>query len=372
MRIDDAAFRHLLSRDLLEAVIRIGLIALLVVMCVRIIAPFIHLVVWGLILAIALDPLHRRLAARFGGRQGLTSTVLVIVALLLLGVPTLMLGIAFSEQVHDLYVAFATQTLAVPPPNPGIAEWPLIGERLYVVWEDAARNLPALVSENQALLRNLAREAFATAAGTAGSLLGFLASLIVGAIMMAYAESGSRVLERIFIRLTGTIRGSRLKALATATVRSVANGVIGVAFIQSLLLGMGFLVAGIPAAGALALAVMFICILQVPTLIISLPAVGYLWWLGDGSISMNIVFTVYFILASMIDNVLKPMLLGRGVDAPMLVVLLGAIGGLLTSGLVGLFVGGVLLSVGYKLFMEWVETSEYDTNTTPERAEASQ
>lgn len=297
--------------------------------------------------------------------------MLVLAALLLLGVPTVILGVAFANQVHDFYVAFTTQSLVIPPPVPGVAEWPLIGERLYAVWEEAASNLPALISENQALLRDLARQALASAAGTAGSLLAFFAALIVGAIMMAYAESGSRALERIFIRLTDAIRGPRLKTLATATVRSVANGVIGVAFIQALLLGMGFLLAGIPGPGALALAVMFICIIQVPTLVISLPAVGYIWWLGDGSVTMNIVFTVYLLLASMVDNVLKPILLGRGVDAPMLVVLLGAIGGLLTGGLVGLFVGGVLLAVGYQLFMEWVENGEDAAAPAPDRVETT-
>lgn len=369
MRIDETTLRQLLSRDLIEACIRIGLIAFLVIMCVRIFAPFAPLVIWGLILAIALAPLHRRLARRFGGRQGVAAALLVLVALVLLGVPTVMLGLAFADHFHDFYTAYTTRSFTIPPPNPRVAEWPLIGERLHDAWQAASTNLPALIGENQALVRRLARGALATAVGTAGNLFGFLAALIIGAIMMAYIEPGSRALERIFMRLTDSTRGPRLQALSTATVRSVANGVIGVAFIQALLLGIGFLVAGIPAAGVLALGVMFICILQVPTLIISLPAVGYMWWQGDHSITMNIVFTVYLLLASASDNVLKPMLLGRGVDAPMLVVLIGAIGGMLTGGLVGLFIGGVLLAVGYQLFMEWIETGEQGIATDPEQVE---
>ena len=151
------------------------------------------------------------------------------------------------------------------------------------------------------------------------------------------------------------MRGPRLQKLATATVRSVAAGVIGVAFIQAILLGMGFMFAGIPAAGVLALLVMFLGILQVPALIVTLPAIAWLWVSGDGSTTSNIVWTIYLGVAGMADNVLKPLLLGRGVDAPMPVILIGALGGMVTGGIIGLFVGGVLLAVGYQLFMEWVD-----------------
>lgn len=369
MRTDEASRRQLMNRDLIEALVRIGLIVFLVVMCVRIFAPFANLVIWGLILAIALAPVHQRLARRLGGRQGRASTLLVVIILLLLGVPTVVLGIAFADHLHGLYSAFTDQTLAIPPPRPAVAEWPLVGERLYSAWQAAANNFPALLEENQELLRDMGRKVLGAATNTAGSLLGLFAALIIGAVMMAYAEPGSRALERIFSRVTDPVRGPQLQRLATATVRSVAIGVIGVAFIQALLLGVGFLLAGIPAAGVLALIVLFTGILQLPALLISLPVVGYLWWLGDGSTTMNIVFTIYLILAGMIDNVLKPLLLGRGVDAPMLIVLLGAIGGMLTGGLVGLFIGGVLLAVSYRLFMEWVETDEHSTTPAPAQEE---
>jgi predicted PurR-regulated permease PerM len=232
--------------------------------------------------------------------------------------------------------------------------------------------LPAFVSENQALLRNLSRQALAAAASTAGAVLSFLGSMIVAAIIMAYAESGSLAVQRIFSRLTDPVRGPRLQKLATATVRSVAVGVIGVAFIQSILLGMGFLLAGIPAAGVLALVVMFIGILQIPAAIVSLPAVAYLWWSEDGSTTSNVVFTIYLLVAGMADNVLKPLMLGRGVDAPMVVVLIGALGGMVTGGIIGLFIGGVLLAVSYQLFMEWVDQSETTLSAEPGQSAAAQ
>jgi predicted PurR-regulated permease PerM len=372
MSADDTTLRKFLSRDLTETLIRVGLIAFLVVMCIRVFAPFANLVVWGLILAIALEPLHGSLAARLGGRQGLAATVLTLGGLLLLGVPTVILGSSFASHLHDVYDAVENGTLAISPPDGGVAEWPIVGERLYESWNSAATNLPAFVSDNQALLRNLSRQVLAAAASTAGAILLFLGAMIVAAIMMAYTESGSRTIRRIFSRMTDPVKGPRLQKLATATVRSVAVGVIGVAFIQSILLGMGFLLAGIPAAGVLALVVMFIGILQIPALIVSLPAVAYLWWSGDGSTTSNILFTIYLLVAGMADNVLKPLMLGRGVDAPMLVILVGALGGMVTGGIIGLFIGGVLLAVSYQLFMEWVDNSETTLSAEPGQSAAAQ
>ncbi|HJW47500.1 MAG TPA: AI-2E family transporter, partial [Lysobacter sp.] len=187
---------------------------------------------------------------------------------------------------------------------------------------------------------------------------------------MVYAESGGRASERIMVRLTDPERGPRLLNLAIATVRSVAVGVVGVAFIQAILLGVGFLLAGIPGAGVLAMIVMFLGILQLPALLVSLPVVAYLWWAGgDSSTTMKVILSVYLVVAGMADNVLKPLLLGRGVDAPMLVVLIGAIGGMVTGGIVGLFVGAVLLALGYTIFMEWVE-SRADVAAPPPPADA--
>lgn len=371
MPLDYAPLRKLVSKDLTDFLIRVGLIAFLVVMCVRVLAPFVNLLVWALILAIALHPLHSKLARRLGGRQGLAATALVLAGLLVLGVPMVMLGSSFASHLHDAYAAGKNQTLMIQPPDPGVAEWPIVGERLFDAWSSAAANLPAYLQENQALIRNLARQALSAAASTVGAVMLFLGSMVVAGIMMAYAESGDRAMQRIFTRLTDPIRGPKLQKLATATVRSVAAGVIGVALIQAILLGIGFMLAGIPAPGVLAFIVMFIGILQLPALLVSLPAVAYLWWSGDGSTTSNIVYSVYLLVAGMADNVLKPLLLGRGVDVPMLVILIGAIGGMVSGGLVGLFVGGVLLAVSYQLFIEWVDSSEESPGVEPGQAEAA-
>lgn len=360
MSTNEATLRKQMSRDLMVTLIRVGLIFFLVVMCARVFAPFANLVIWGVILAVALEPLHGKLAARMGGRQGLAATVLVLAGLLLLGVPTVMLGSSFASHLQDIYATVQDGTLRIPPPAPGVADWPIVGTRIHAAWNSAATNLPGFVSENQAQVKELSRRGLAAAASTAGAIVLFLGAMVIAAIMMAYAESGDRAIRRIFVRLTDLVRGPRLQKLTTATVRSVAVGVIGVAFIQAILLGIGFLLAGIPAAGVLALVVMFIGILQIPALLVSLPAVAYLWLVGDGSTTGNVIFTIYLLVAGMADNVLKPLLLGRGVDVPMLVILIGALGGMVAGGIIGMFIGGVLLAVSYQLFMDWVESPEID------------
>lgn len=353
--MDTPTIRRILSRDLTDTIIRIGLIILLAAACMQVILPFVGLILWALILAIALYPLHHALTTRLGGRQGASAALIVLVGLVLIGTPTAMLGGAFAGHLHDAYTEFQSDGITIRKPDPAVAEWPIVGPRVYGAWNSAAQDLPAYLARNKDQLQELALQGLGAAASTAGAVALFLASLIVAGIMMAYGESGSAALQRIFSRLTDTERGPRLQALSTATVRSVATGVIGVAFIQALLLGIGFLMAGIPAAGVLAFVVMLLGIVQLPALVVSLPAIGYLWWMGDASTTSNVIWTIYLVVAGMADNVLKPLLLGRGVDAPMPVILMGALGGMVWSGIIGLFVGAVLLAVGYQLFMEWVD-----------------
>lgn len=360
MNVDQAMLRKLFKEDLTETLIRVGLIAFLVIMCARVFTPFAGLVILSMILAIALYPLYEWMTARLcGGRRGVAATALVLLALLLIGVPILLLGGALATELGEFHEAVVNDTLGLRAPNPQIAEWPIVGQPLYNAWSAAAADLPAFLAKNRELVKGAAVKALQMAGGGAVAALLYLVAIALAGVMMAYAKAGGPAIERIVVRLTDAAKGPRLYQLTIATVRSVATGVVGVAFIQAILLGVAFLLAGIPGAGVLALLVMFLGIMQLPALIISLPAAGYLWWADDEmSTAIKVIFTVYFVVAGMADNVLKPMLLGRGVDAPMLVILIGAIGGMATAGITGLFLGAVLLAVGYKLFMDWVAGPE--------------
>jgi predicted PurR-regulated permease PerM len=371
MQPDSAVIRKLLSRDLIDVLVRAGLIAFVVVLCVKVFAPFAGLMLWGLILAIALYPLHKRLAKRLGGRQGGAATLLVLAGVLLIILPTAILGSSFAGHLHSVYTSFEEKSVTVPPANPKVADLPLVGKKIYAAWSSAAENPPAFLEKVKPQLESFLRKAVSVVANTAGGILAFLGSLVLAGIIMAYGDSGSAVTKRILCRLSGPVAGPKQQSLSTATVRSVATGVIGVAFIQALLLGIGFMLAGIPAAGVLSVLVLLLGIAQLPAMLVSLPAIAYIWWSGDASTVSNIIFTVYLLVAGFADNVLKPLLLGRGVEAPMPIILLGALGGMVSSGIIGLFVGAVLLAVGYQIFMDWVNEAEVETATESGQSEAA-
>ena len=357
MREDIALIREYLKHDLTEVLIRFSLILFLVVMSVKIFSPFMGLMVWALILAVTLYPLQQKVAKKLGGKQGKAATILVLSGIFILGIPTIMLGTATVDFVHETHTAFENNTISIKPPAPSVAEWPVVGKKVYEFWTLAANNLPALLEKMQPQLVNVSKAALDFVAGAAGGIFQFLFALIIAGIMMAFGKSGSRAMQKIIQRLSGPDKGDQLYILSTATIRSVSMGVIGVAFIQALLLGVGFVWADIPAAGLLALLVLVVSIAQIPPTLVTIPVIAYLWWSGDSTLS-NVFFTIFFVLAGLSDNVLKPLFLGRGVEAPMPIILLGALGGLVAAGLIGLFVGGVLLALGYVIFMDWVATGE--------------
>jgi predicted PurR-regulated permease PerM len=339
---------------LLDALIRAGLILALVVLCYRVFAPFLVLMVWSLILAIALYPLHRALAHRMGGRQGWAATLITALGVALIVAPAAVLLSSTVESVHRLIDQVQHDTLQIPPPAPGVEAWPVVGPRLHVAWQLVHDDLRSLVKNPQPKLGDLAKAAVAVVASIGGDTLMFVAAFIIADIVMAFDGAGDRVGRSIFGRFVGADRGDPFAALSVATIRAVAQGVIGIAFIQAILVGLCLLVAGVPLAGVLAVVVLVLGIAQVPALVVTLPAIAYLWMSGGYGTGEAAIWSVLLFVAGMADNVLEPLLLGRGVDAPMPVILLGALGGMAGAGIRGLFVGAVLLAVGYQIFMGWV------------------
>ncbi len=341
------------TSGLLDVLIRAGLILALAMLCYQVFAPFLTLMVWALILAVALYPMHQYLAAKIGGKQGLAATIVVLLGVTLIIVPTAVLMSSLGDSVRQLIIDVQENTLEIPAPREAVATWPVVGEKLYAIWSAAHTDLPALVHSMQPKIGEIAKAALAFVAGIGAGLLQFVAAFIIAGIVMAFGKSGSRASLAIFERVAGA-RGAEFTKLATATIRAVAQGVIGVAFIQAILVGLCLLLAGVPWAGVLAMIVLVLGIAQVPALIITLPAIGYIWWTGDYGTVEAVIYTVLIFVSGMADNVLKPLMLGRGVDAPMPVILIGALGGMAAAGILGMFVGATLLALGYRIFMGWV------------------
>ena len=345
----------LYPKNFMNVMIRLGLLVFLAFLSMRVLSPFLTILVWGMFLAIMLYPLHQYIAKRLGGKQGTTAVLLVLFGFILIGVPLIMMGDSLSGHMYDLQSAYKNKTLSIQKPSAAVAEWPIVGERLYNGWNEAATDLPMFLEERKEQIKVINAKILSAAKDTVGSIFQFIGALVIAGIMMAWGAEGGDAMRRILNRIAGPVKGPELQHLTVATVRSVATGVLGIAYIQGMLFGLGFILAGVPAAGVLAFLIMCIAIIQLPTAIIALPVVIYIWSTGDSSLAANIFYTIYFVLVGLADNVLKPLLLGRGVDAPMPVILIGALGGLVVSGLIGLFLGAVLLAVAYQIFWYWVD-----------------
>ncbi len=350
----DRELEKRLSARLLDVLIRAGLVLAMTMLCYRIFAPFLPLMLWALILAVTMYPIHRQLARRLGGKQGLASTLLVLVSIVLIVAPSSVLLSSLGDSTYELFNNVKNNTLQIPAPSPTVADWPIVGKKAYSYWSRLHDDLPAVVQSMQPKIGMLAKHSLDVVAGTGGKILQFLFSFIIAGVIMAFGESGARAAQEISERIVGTDRGKGFVILSTATIRTVAAGVIGIACIQALLIGLALIIAGIPWAGVLALVTLVLGIAQLPALLVTLPVVGYIWYSGDYSTVAAISYSALLIVSGAADNVLKPLMLGRGVDAPMPVILLGALGGMATTGILGMFVGATLLALGYQIFMWWV------------------
>ena len=342
----------------LEAAIRIGLIFLLLAWCFQIVRPFITPIVWGAIIAIAAYPGYIWLQARLGGRRKLAAMLFTLVMLIVVIVPTVMLSGTLVETVKPLAVELSEGSLTIPPPPETIKSWPVIGENLYSFWLLASHNIEAALHKIGPQIKIVGTWLLTTAAGAGLGILQFVFAIIIAGVLMPQAGGAYRTAHALSERLAGE-QHTDLVDLAEKTVRSVASGILGVALIQSLLAGLGFMVAGVPAAGFWALLCLLLSVAQIGITLILIPVVIYLFNTADMVTAVG--FLIWSIPVGLIDNILKPILLARGVKTPMVIIFMGAIGGFLASGIIGLFVGAVVLALSYEIFRLWLNEGTYKT-----------
>lgn len=346
----------------LEIAIRLSLVFLIVAWCLKILTPFISVIAWGAIIAIAIYPLFLKLAAKLGGNKKLAVTLIAVISIAAILIPVISLSGSMVESATKIAAHTSEGTASISPPRESVKEWPLIGERTYAFWQQASVNLSDTLKKYPDQLSMIGKKLLAIAASTGLGILQFIISMLIASVFLVNADAANASMQRLARRLSGDA-GEDLLIMSANTVRSVAVGVIGIAFIQAMLAGLGMMFAGVPAAGLLALVILVLAIAQLPPLLVLLPVMIYLFS-GDNT-TVAIVFSIWGVFVSFSDVFLKPLLLGRGVDAPMLVILLGAIGGMITSGIVGLFIGAVILAIGYTLFRAWVEKDDPDTDADP-------
>lgn len=349
----------------IDIAIRLGALAVLVAWCFQILRPFVSPVIWGIIIAVALYPVYQKLNAKLGDRRKLTAAIITLAALLVIIIPGVQLTVSSVDSLKALNIKLGDRELKIPPPPEVVGNLPFVGESVKNLWQKASDNLESTIMKFEPQVKAFAKWLLKIVFGTAVGLLMFAISLIIAGVLMATAKSGGLMAKSLFVRLAGD-RGADFAEISVKTVRSVVKGIIGVSIIQALLAGLGFAAAGIPAAGLWALLCLILAIIQIGIGPVIIPVILYAF--SKMSTLTAVMLTVWLVLLAISDGPLKAVLMGRGASVPMLVIFLGAIGGFISFGFLGLFIGAVILSVGYKLLEVWLQQ---DTPSLKDNSDSS-
>jgi len=332
----------------INTTLRVGFILLLLVWSFEIVKPFIMPVLWGIIISVSIYPMYSKLVNLLGKRTKLATIIITLLLLSIVLIPSFLFIDSAVTGVHNLSAKMETGNIDIPMPQDEVREWPVVGKPLFETWKMASTNIGETIEKFTPQIKEYAPKLLSSAADFGTTILLFIISIIIAGALLPTAESSEKAAKSIFTTLVGKKHGEGFVQLSVGTIRSVVQGVLGVAVIQSVAGGLGIMLIGIPAAGLWALIILLLAIMQLPPLLILLPLAIYGFNIADTTPA--VIFLIWSIIVSASDAFLKPIFLGRGVDVPMLAVLLGAIGGMMMSGIIGLFVGAVVLSITYKVF----------------------
>lgn len=350
----------------IDVALRLGFIGLLFAMSFLILKPFLAPVVWGVIIAVAVYPLHLRLSSALKGRTKLSAVIIALIGLSIIIVPSVLFTNSTVDSIKSIAQSIESDAFEVPAPNESVKEWPLIGNQIYNIWEQTTDNIVKTIQRFGPQLKSLLPKITGSLTAFLKSIFLFIISIIISAALLLVAEPGKKMADVIFKTLAGN-KAEDLVLLSVATIRNVVQGIVGTAFIQTFFLSIGIFMLDIPAAGIISIIILILAIVQIPLLIVLAPLVIYVF--SVESTLVAIIFSVWSILWSLADNVLKPILMGKGVDVPMLVILLGALGGMILGGPIGLFIGAVILAITYKILISLVtEEVEKEEETSDNKA----
>ena len=343
------------TTPIVELALRLGLLVFLLYLAIVLLQPFLEVAIWSIVIAVALYPPYEHLVAWLGGRRRLAAALITIATLLVIIGPATWLALGLIDSLRAISSDLDFSALALPAPPASIKTWPLIGETIYQFWDLAATNMREFVAKIAPHLAPLGSILLGIAAGTGTGMIKFFAAIIVAGFLFAPAP-GLVETVRAFARRLLSERGEEFVALGGATIRAVSRGVIGVAVLQALLVGIGLIVAGVPGASLLTSAVLILGIIQIGPSLVVVPLVIWSWFSMETWAA--VVFTAYMVPVNLIDNVLKPIVMGHGLQTPMLVILVGVIGSTLAYGITGLFLGPIVLAVIWELLATWVKEHE--------------
>lgn len=340
------------GEDLMQVTIRFGLLVLLLYWSFTLIRPFIPILAWSIVLTVALYPVYDRIAERLGNRRRLAAVIVTLLVFAIIAAPIMWLGIGLARGMKLVANYLESGLAAIPPPPDAIRGWPLIGERAYELWMLASINLKdAIVQVVPA--KAIASTLLALTGELGVDLLKFLAALVAMGLLFAPAPRLVEAVKSFLLRVVPQ-RSEEFVALAGATIRSVSQGVIGLSILYALLTGLGLQLAGVPGASTLAFVILLLNILQIGPVVVTIPVIVWAWTVQDPLSAF--LLTAFIVATGILEGVLKPVMMGRGLRTPMLVILLGALGGTLAHGVIGLFVGPVVLAVAWELSAAWFST----------------
>jgi predicted PurR-regulated permease PerM len=339
------------AREPARIAIRLALLAGVIYWSYILILPFIPILVWSTIFAVALYPMFDVLTRLLGGRGVLSATLITILCLTIVVGPASWLVFGMVEGVRLFSEELAKGAVAVPAPHASVKQWPVIGDWVYDLWQLASTNLAAALAKFSPYAQPVATTVLATVGSVGIEILKFLVAVIVTGFLFI---PGPRLVSGLRTFFTHIIpeRSEEFVALAGATIRSVSRGIIGVAMLQALLAGVGFIAADIPGAGLFTFLVLLLGIAQVGCAILLIPMIAWYWLTREPSAAL--LFTLYIVPVGFVDSVLKPFAMGHGSQTPMVVIFVGVLGGTLAHGLIGLFIGPIVLAVGWELLAAWM------------------
>ena len=341
----------LFENKVIHYAIQLLALSLLIYFCFEIIKPFVTLMIWASVLAITLFPLHKKLTGILKGRKWISASLITVVMFLLVIGPATTLMLATVDEFKVLSAAYAEGNLQIPAPAENVKNWPFIGSKLFELWTEASVNITGFITQHIDTIKPIVMKLLELLSSAGMGILLLMASFLVAGILMVYGEDGARLANSFFARLVGK-QGENMKESVAVTVRNVAKGVIGVAFLQGIMAGLGLVLAGVPLAGLWALIGMVLCIIQIGMMPVSLGVIIFIW--STGSTTTAVLLTIWMLFIGIIDNILKPLMMGLRAPAPMLIVFMGTIGGFMFNGFIGLFTGAIILTLGYQLAINWL------------------
>ena len=346
-----------MRRDLAQTTLGVLFIVTLIVASFWIVRPFLVPLIWAAMIVIATWPLMLRIERAFGRRRWLAVTFMSVSMLLVFVVP-FWTAVSTIVEYSDNIQAWAqsVKDVKLPMPPDWVEGLPLAGPKVAATWREYAAQTPEALAVKLAPYVGQGMRWMATEAGGIGLLVvQFLLTIVIAAVMYAAGETAARGVLKFGARFAGK-RGEEVVLLAARAIRGVALGVVVTALAQALLGGVGLAVAGVPFAGVLTAVMLMFCLAQVGPMVVLIPATIWLYWTGDNV--WGTIMVVWTLFVGTLDNFLRPVLIRQGADLPLLLIFAGVIGGLLSLGLLGIFVGPVVLAVSYTLLEAWINDSQ--------------